>query len=273
ESREVLWLLARKSAAYFKDIALDVLWAELENLEPLFTCLPQDLRTKTSDQIMPVTTQDWLIFEQYAAWSKLLVPNLQALLSTMSSWSPFMHVLSPGPYPRQAFTTISLPTTPPQVTELGLSWLSQLRTHISDLDKLVIRSLIPLTLARETVEGWVVRCRSLELWFWKLETALVVGSILRKLDDLRSSALGWSGVYQPKTSDDVANAFSLKFQYIRSPHALPRYWPRLRYFDLGIQNFWQTQPKITLHGLTTILSRIDEAWSGIRRYEYKSTYD
>ncbi|KAG2349186.1 hypothetical protein BDR05DRAFT_956571 [Suillus weaverae] len=52
-----------------------------------------------------------------------------------------------------------------------------------------------------------------------------------------------------------------------------RYWPRLRYFDLGIQNFWQTQPKITLHGLTTILSRIDEAWSGIRRYEYKSTYD
>ncbi|KAG2132243.1 hypothetical protein BD769DRAFT_1354708, partial [Suillus cothurnatus] len=35
---------------FFRDIALDVLWAELENIEPLFRCLPQDLWTENGYQ-------------------------------------------------------------------------------------------------------------------------------------------------------------------------------------------------------------------------------
>jgi hypothetical protein len=34
----------------FKDIALDVLWTELDNLEPLFTCLPHDLWIRTPER-------------------------------------------------------------------------------------------------------------------------------------------------------------------------------------------------------------------------------
>lgn len=54
----------------FKDIALDALWIKLDNLEPLFACLPRDLWTMTDDRKLlirrPVTTADWLVFEQYA---------------------------------------------------------------------------------------------------------------------------------------------------------------------------------------------------------------
>lgn len=39
----------------FSDIALDVLWSELENLEPLFTCLLQGLGTMTENQKLVCT--------------------------------------------------------------------------------------------------------------------------------------------------------------------------------------------------------------------------
>ncbi|KAG2036699.1 hypothetical protein BDR03DRAFT_441549 [Suillus americanus] len=61
---------------FFKDIALDVLWAELENLEPLFRCLPQDLWTETGSQKLlmrrPVTKADWSVFERYASRVQVL---------------------------------------------------------------------------------------------------------------------------------------------------------------------------------------------------------
>ncbi|OJA11656.1 hypothetical protein AZE42_08382 [Rhizopogon vesiculosus] len=60
----------------FKDIALDVLWAELDNLEPHFTCLPRDLWTTNEDQklamLRPVTTEDWFVFERYASRVRVL---------------------------------------------------------------------------------------------------------------------------------------------------------------------------------------------------------
>ncbi|OAX34625.1 hypothetical protein K503DRAFT_429912 [Rhizopogon vinicolor AM-OR11-026] len=56
----------------FKDVALDVLWAELDNMEPLFTCLPRDLWHMSSRNGMltmrrPVTMADWSIFDRYAS--------------------------------------------------------------------------------------------------------------------------------------------------------------------------------------------------------------
>ncbi|OAX34631.1 hypothetical protein K503DRAFT_774358 [Rhizopogon vinicolor AM-OR11-026] len=58
----------------FKDVALDVLWAELDTLEPLFTCLPLDLWWHETNIIMkrPVTPADWSIFEQYASRVRVL---------------------------------------------------------------------------------------------------------------------------------------------------------------------------------------------------------
>jgi hypothetical protein len=43
----------------FKDVALDILWAELENLEPLFTSLPRGLWTLTECQ-QHVRTFSWV---------------------------------------------------------------------------------------------------------------------------------------------------------------------------------------------------------------------
>ncbi|OAX35132.1 hypothetical protein K503DRAFT_868468 [Rhizopogon vinicolor AM-OR11-026] len=107
----------------FRDIALDVLWAELDNLEPLFTCLPQDLWTRNEDN-MPVilrfvTNEDWSIFQGYAcrvrvlgdghsnifghidaefvhsimgfSSQSLLVPNLRALHSGSSNLNHDLH--------------------------------------------------------------------------------------------------------------------------------------------------------------------------------------
>ncbi|KAJ8595798.1 hypothetical protein M405DRAFT_929297 [Rhizopogon salebrosus TDB-379] len=60
----------------FKDVALDILWAELENLEPLFTSLPRGLWTLTECQQhvvrRPVTMNDWAIFRQYASRVRVL---------------------------------------------------------------------------------------------------------------------------------------------------------------------------------------------------------
>lgn len=60
----------------FKDIALDALWVKLDNLEPLFACLPRDLWTMTGDRKLliqrPVTTADWSVFEQYASRVRIL---------------------------------------------------------------------------------------------------------------------------------------------------------------------------------------------------------
>ncbi|KAG2345712.1 hypothetical protein BDR05DRAFT_998324 [Suillus weaverae] len=60
----------------FKDIALDALWVKLDNLEPLFACLPRDLWTMTGDGKLlikrPVTTADWSVFEQYASRVRIL---------------------------------------------------------------------------------------------------------------------------------------------------------------------------------------------------------
>ncbi|KAG2137077.1 hypothetical protein DEU56DRAFT_804846 [Suillus clintonianus] len=60
----------------FKDIALDVLWTELNDLEPLFSCLPQDLWTKTREGKLvirrTVTIADWSIFERYASRVRVL---------------------------------------------------------------------------------------------------------------------------------------------------------------------------------------------------------
>lgn len=39
----------------FKDIALDTLWIKLDNLEPLFACLPRDLWTMTDDRKLVCT--------------------------------------------------------------------------------------------------------------------------------------------------------------------------------------------------------------------------
>ncbi|KAG0698039.1 hypothetical protein DFH29DRAFT_1003185 [Suillus ampliporus] len=77
------WTVSRRSLAAlarvcrpFKDIALDVLWTELEDLEPLFTCFPQDLWTLTCELKLvirrPVTTKDWSIFERYASRVRVL---------------------------------------------------------------------------------------------------------------------------------------------------------------------------------------------------------
>jgi hypothetical protein len=43
----------------FRDVALDVLWAELESLEPLFICLPEDLWSRTEDWMI-VCTLPWV---------------------------------------------------------------------------------------------------------------------------------------------------------------------------------------------------------------------
>ncbi|KAG1815998.1 uncharacterized protein BJ212DRAFT_1481063 [Suillus subaureus] len=60
----------------FKDMALDALWVKLDNLEPLFACLPRDLWTMTGDRKLliqrPVTAADWLVFEQYAPRVRIL---------------------------------------------------------------------------------------------------------------------------------------------------------------------------------------------------------
>ncbi|OAX38857.1 hypothetical protein K503DRAFT_129776 [Rhizopogon vinicolor AM-OR11-026] len=75
--------VARRSLAalsrvcrHFKDIALDVLWAELETLDPLFTCLPGGLWTMDEDGNIamqrPVTIADWPVFEQYACRVRVL---------------------------------------------------------------------------------------------------------------------------------------------------------------------------------------------------------
>ncbi|KAG1753024.1 hypothetical protein EDB19DRAFT_1627517 [Suillus lakei] len=60
----------------FKDIALDVLWSKLENLEPPFACLPRDLWTMSGDRKLliqrPITTADWLVFEKYATRVRVL---------------------------------------------------------------------------------------------------------------------------------------------------------------------------------------------------------
>ncbi|KIK36049.1 hypothetical protein CY34DRAFT_811625 [Suillus luteus UH-Slu-Lm8-n1] len=60
----------------FKDIALDVLRTELDNLEPLFTCLPHDLWIRTPERKLiirrPVTSADWAIFERYASRVRVL---------------------------------------------------------------------------------------------------------------------------------------------------------------------------------------------------------
>jgi hypothetical protein len=39
----------------FKDIALDALWVKLDNLEPLFACLPRDLWAMTGDRKLVCT--------------------------------------------------------------------------------------------------------------------------------------------------------------------------------------------------------------------------
>ncbi|KAG1836726.1 hypothetical protein DFJ58DRAFT_749702 [Suillus subalutaceus] len=57
----------------FKDLALDALWLKLDNLEPLFACLPRDLWTMTGDRrLRPITAADWLVFEQYASRVRIL---------------------------------------------------------------------------------------------------------------------------------------------------------------------------------------------------------
>ncbi|KAG1735474.1 hypothetical protein EDD22DRAFT_1010707 [Suillus occidentalis] len=60
----------------FKDIALDVLWTELDNLEPLFTCLPRDLWIRTPERKLviqrPIMNADWAIFERYASRVRVL---------------------------------------------------------------------------------------------------------------------------------------------------------------------------------------------------------
>lgn len=60
----------------FKEIALDTLWIKLDNLEPLFACLPRDLWTMTGDRKLliqrPVTAADWSVFEQYASRVRIL---------------------------------------------------------------------------------------------------------------------------------------------------------------------------------------------------------
>ncbi|KAG2741105.1 hypothetical protein P692DRAFT_20786767 [Suillus brevipes Sb2] len=60
----------------FKDIALDVLWTELDNLEPLFTCLPHDLWIRTPERKLViqrhVTSAEWAIFERYASRVRVL---------------------------------------------------------------------------------------------------------------------------------------------------------------------------------------------------------
>ncbi|KAG0700957.1 hypothetical protein DFH29DRAFT_590263 [Suillus ampliporus] len=74
-SRPSLAALSRVCRS-FTDVALDVLWAELENLEPLFTCLPRDLWTMTDRQRLiiqrPVTAADWSVFERYASRVRVL---------------------------------------------------------------------------------------------------------------------------------------------------------------------------------------------------------
>ncbi|KAG0698042.1 hypothetical protein DFH29DRAFT_943308 [Suillus ampliporus] len=74
-SRRSLAALARVCRP-FKDIALDVLWTELEDLKPLFACFPQDLWTMTRERKpairRPVTTKDWSIFERYASRVRVL---------------------------------------------------------------------------------------------------------------------------------------------------------------------------------------------------------
>ncbi|KAG1738771.1 hypothetical protein EDB19DRAFT_882966 [Suillus lakei] len=49
---------------------------ELQNLEPLFACLPQDLWTMTRQQKLvirrPVTTADWTVYERYASRVQVL---------------------------------------------------------------------------------------------------------------------------------------------------------------------------------------------------------
>ncbi|KAG1736430.1 uncharacterized protein EDB91DRAFT_1055617, partial [Suillus paluster] len=146
----------------FTDVALDVLWAELEDLEPLFTCLPRDLWTMTSDRKLlirrPVTTTDWSVFKRYASRVRvlgrthlnpfggvdaefiyavtsfssqsLLVPNLRILDCRICprDLHPCMrYLLSPTePQPPQ-LQVIGLHVTSPQVMELALCGLPHLR--------------------------------------------------------------------------------------------------------------------------------------------------
>ncbi|KIK31845.1 hypothetical protein CY34DRAFT_814498, partial [Suillus luteus UH-Slu-Lm8-n1] len=93
-SRRSLAALSRVCHS-FKDIALDVLWTELDNLEPLFTCLPHDLWIRTPERKLvrtshfvliaafiisyqcqviqrTITNADWAIFERYAPRVRVL---------------------------------------------------------------------------------------------------------------------------------------------------------------------------------------------------------
>ncbi|KAG1718010.1 uncharacterized protein EDB91DRAFT_1187388, partial [Suillus paluster] len=66
-ARRSLAVLSRVCKS-FKDVALDVLWAELENLQPLFH-LNSNLKLTTQ---RPVTAADWSVFERYAPRVRVL---------------------------------------------------------------------------------------------------------------------------------------------------------------------------------------------------------
>ncbi|KAG2156341.1 hypothetical protein DEU56DRAFT_906502 [Suillus clintonianus] len=358
----------------FKDIALDMLWAELKNLEPLFTCLPPDLWARTDDQKLimqrSATTEDWLVFEKYASRVRvlghsdvfgridakfihdimgfssqsLLVPNLRVLSCgrcprglhsfmgyllgphlvnlRLTAWEAdfWTTVMSPvvsslGRHSPQ-LEVITLPTMPRQINALaGLSRLQtvslaslsdetlstlsclvglreldititepfdggKLQSCTSCLDKLVIRSSSTLTFAGQTVEGWVVQCRSLELRFFRPETAVDVRFALCKLVNI----LLWDGLecilLNGTKMDD---AFSLdtftplmQFSGLQEVSltsfcmsliddvalgSIIKSWTRLRRLDLGTAHFWQTRPRITFCGLVTLLSSCPELTS------------
>lgn len=153
--------------------------------------------------------------------------------------------------------------------------ISQFRT--SYLDKLVIHSF-SLTSSGDSVAGWVVPCRQLQLIPVCAESAVAMECALRKLDkcllfDVLEHIL-LDVTFKPV--DHIDNAFTLqtftplmRFSGLKEVDlstfcmslldddalgSIVKSWPHLECLQLGNKCFWQLPPKITFRGLVALLS-------------------